>query len=70
MTAADPDPVVGTIPIVCILHRVTSKGYDNVCASRLDNRLLISLSNVDGSRPMRTRTSRFACSLIVNANPE
>ena len=52
MTAADSDPVVGTIPIVCILLLVTSKGYDKVCAISPDMAPHRRRSDVDGSRPV------------------
>ena len=48
-TAADSDPEVGTIPIVCIRRRVTSSGYANVCANNPDNAPHCNRSMVVGS---------------------
>ena len=69
-TAADSDPDVGTIPIVCIRRRVTSRGYANVCANNPDNAPHCNRSIVVGSRCVMFVICRFACSLMVKAMPE
>lgn len=68
-TAALSLPLVGTIPIVCILLLVTSKGYANVCANSPLNAPHCNRSMVVGSRCVMWVICRLACSLIVNATP-
>ena len=69
-TAALSLPLVGTIPIVCILLLVTSSGYASVCANSPDSAPHYNRSIVVGSLPITVVMRRLACSLMVNATPE
>jgi len=69
-TAALSLPLVGTIPIVCILLLVTSSGYASVCANSPDSAPHCNRSIVVGSLPITVVMRRLACSLMVNATPE